>query len=158
MVEYCFSRLLLGRSIYFKTLILLSLLPLASACARVANTLQIAPSVSGTVTKNGRPVEGAGIELLADPGNRTETTRTNASGQFQLPKIVEVQPAMLLLGDRAFQHRLVISQDGKRYLGVKVFSASGLPFKTMSLQCELTDPVTKLGPTIEGLCVLRRGS
>lgn len=134
------------------------LFALSSACARVSNQLQIAPAISGTITKNGQPVAGAGIELLADPGNRTKSTRTNAAGRFQLSKIVEVQPAMLLLGNQSFQHRLVISQGGKRYLGIKVFSARGLPFKKMTLHCELTDPVTKLGPTIEGLCDLRKGS
>ena len=145
----------MGRGMLLKTMVFLGFLALVSACARVSNTLQIAPAVSGTVTRNGQPVEGASIQLYADPGNRTETTRTNGSGRFQLPKIVEVQPAMLLLGRQAFQHRVVINTGGKRYLGIKVFSASGLPFKTMKLRCELTDPVKKLGPTIEGICTLR---
>lgn len=156
MVEKCSS---LSRKICFNALIIIVVIAFLGGCGRVTNQLQIAPAISGTVTREGRPVAGAVIELLADPGNRTETTRTNASGRFQLAKIVEVQPAMLLLGDRtSFQHRLVISQGGKRYLGLKVFSASGLPFKTMNLRCELTNPVSKLGPTIEGLCTIRRGS
>lgn len=81
-IHHAMKRLLLHGCLLFVPLAL-------GGCG--ASGLPSTVPVTGTVTLDGTPVDGATVNLLSDVGNRVASGKTDASGKFSLKTIVGSQ-------------------------------------------------------------------
>lgn len=73
--------------------LLLSTLPALAFIAGCGSDMPSTVPVTGTVTMDGSPVEGATVNFLSEEGARTASGRTDASGKFTLKTIVGTDSA-----------------------------------------------------------------
>ena len=70
-----------------------------AACVPIPHRVYFAPTISGTVTSDGAPVEGADLHLSGNFTNKTATARTDSSGRFKIGPLRTWEATTGLLGD-----------------------------------------------------------
>jgi hypothetical protein len=118
---------------------------LSAACVPVPHFETDTPEVTGTVTRQGRPVAGAAVyafERHNCAGSATTAATTDAAGHFSLDRSRTFEWYYFVLGDRRYSSCVRIVDGADVFAGI---SWSGwAPVETAVIQCELDSkgPVT----------------
>jgi hypothetical protein len=72
---------------------------LLAACVPIPHRVYFAPTISGTITRAGAPVEGADLHLSGNFTKRTATASTDGAGHFKIGPLKTWEATTGLLGD-----------------------------------------------------------
>ena len=125
------------------------LLPSAlTACMPWPHINQIAPSVTGTVLRNGEPVSGALVywhpryPLRSEECSASKSpTTTDSSGGFLLRQERDFE-MFIMMGDPIMSWTICIESNGTMYTGWRTFSMGYAPEKVRVI-CDLSGPIEK---------------
>lgn len=112
---------------------------LLAGCVPVPHRVYFAPSISGTVTSDGTPVEGADLHLSGNFTKRTASARTDSSGRFKIGPLRTWEAITGLLGDPGYAYSLSIRVSGAEYTGLTVERLGYAPTE-LKITCDLAKP------------------
>lgn len=100
-----------------------------------------APTIEGSVLRDGQPVSGATVKLAV--GTMTSSTRTDTAGKFKVGPLERF--GIMLYGDAAsgyVAYTLTIQQDGVTYIGLS--ESAGVTGDFARVECDLSAPPRKV--------------
>lgn len=118
--------------------ILAAALPLA-ACVPIPHRLYLAPSISGTVTRAGAPVEGADLHLSSKFTKKMTKAATDSAGHFKIGPLRTWEATTGVLGDPGYAYSLSIRSLGAEYTGLTVGRLGYAPVE-LKITCDLAKP------------------
>jgi len=112
---------------------------LLAACAPIPHRVYFAPTISGTVTRAGVPVEGADLHLSGNFTKKTAAASTDSAGRFKIGPLRTWEATTGLLGDPGYAYSLSIRFSGAEYIGLTV-GRLGYPPIELEITCDLSKP------------------
>jgi hypothetical protein len=113
---------------------------LLSACIPVPRRHYFAPTIRGTVTNAGTPLEGAELRLSGDFTKDTAIVSTDSAGRFKIGPLRTWEASTWLLGDPFYQYSVLIRISGSEYPGLTVGRSGYAPVE-LEITCDLAKPV-----------------
>lgn len=112
---------------------------LLTACVPIPHRVYFAPTISGTVTRAGSPVEGADLHLSGNFTKKAATASTDSAGRFKICPLRTWEATTGLLGDPGYAYSLSIRFSGSEYTGLTVGRLGYSP-TDLKLTCDLAKP------------------
>jgi hypothetical protein len=123
-------------SLRARTVCPLALALLLAGCVPFPNYHYFAPAISGVVTRDGAPVEGARVNVWGAFATRSQVVVTGADGRFSAEPIRELRFAAWIVGDPLYAYSVEITAANEKYPGYSM-SAVGNPSAAIELACDL---------------------